>query len=200
MHETWDTSSVPGSGSSPPGSLVSQSCPTLEPHRPQPMGCHFLFQKIFVTQGSNPHLLSPELAGGFFTTEPPTRKWNPLPVFLPGKFHGQRGLAGCWGHKELDITELLSIHTHTHTHTELFYNVVLVSALQQSGSAIRVYIYMYIYILYMIYYFFFRKNIFCSLNLFWSKNYFEQNYYICVAVKSFIFKMLRLISEFLLSS
>ena len=29
------------------------------------------------------------------------------PVFLPGKFHGQRSLAGCspWAHKELDTTE-----------------------------------------------------------------------------------------------
>ena len=27
---------------------------------------------------------------------------NPLQYFLPGKFHGQRNLAGCclWGHKE----------------------------------------------------------------------------------------------------
>ena len=42
------------------------------------------------------------------------RKWQPIPVFLPGKFHGQRSLAGYspWGHKESDTT-----HTHTHTHT-----------------------------------------------------------------------------------
>ena len=33
-------------------------------------GCHFLLQGIFLTLGSNTHLL-PELAGGFFTTEPP---------------------------------------------------------------------------------------------------------------------------------
>ena len=35
------------------------------------------------------------------------RKWVPTPVFLPGKFHGQRNLAGCspWGCKELDTTE-----------------------------------------------------------------------------------------------
>ena len=35
------------------------------------------------------------------------RKWQPTPVFLPGKSHGQRSLAGCgpWSHKELDITE-----------------------------------------------------------------------------------------------
>ena len=30
------------------------------------------------------------------------RKWHPTPVFLPGKSHGQRNLAGC---KELDTTE-----------------------------------------------------------------------------------------------
>ena len=37
------------------------------------------------------------------------RKWQPTPVFLPGK-HGQRSLAGYspWGHKELDTTE----HAH----------------------------------------------------------------------------------------
>ena len=34
------------------------------------------------------------------------RKWQPTPVFLPGKFHGQRSLAGYrpWGHKESDTT------------------------------------------------------------------------------------------------
>ena len=25
---------------------------------------------------------------------PRRRKWQPIPVFLPGKFHGKRGLAG----------------------------------------------------------------------------------------------------------
>ena len=34
------------------------------------------------------------------------RKWQPSPVFLPGKSQGQRGLAGYspWGGKELDQT------------------------------------------------------------------------------------------------
>ena len=34
-------------------------------------------------------------------------KWQPAPVFLPGKSHGQRSLAGYspWGHKESDMTE-----------------------------------------------------------------------------------------------
>ena len=38
------------------------------------------------------------------------RNWQPTPVFLPGKFHGQRSLAGYspWGHKELDMTEQLA--------------------------------------------------------------------------------------------
>ena len=35
------------------------------------------------------------------------RKWQPIPIFLPGKSHGQRILAGysSWGHKELDTAE-----------------------------------------------------------------------------------------------
>ena len=34
------------------------------------------------------------------------RKWQPTPVFLPGKAHGQRSLAGYrpWGRKDLDTT------------------------------------------------------------------------------------------------
>ena len=37
------------------------------------------------------------------------RKWQPTPVLLPGKSHGQRSLAGCspWGCKESDMTERL---------------------------------------------------------------------------------------------
>ena len=35
------------------------------------------------------------------------RSWQPAPVFLPGKFHGQRSLRGYspWGHKESDTTK-----------------------------------------------------------------------------------------------
>ena len=35
------------------------------------------------------------------------RTWQPIPVFLPGKSHGQRSLAGYspWGRKELDTAE-----------------------------------------------------------------------------------------------
>ena len=39
-------------------------------------------------------------------------KWQPRPVFLPGKSHGQRSLADCHpqGHKESDTTLQLSTH------------------------------------------------------------------------------------------
>ena len=38
---------------------------------------------------------------------PRSRKWQPTPVFLPGKSHGQRSLVGCspWGHNESDMPE-----------------------------------------------------------------------------------------------
>ena len=40
------------------------------------------------------------------------RQWQPTPVLLPGKSHGQRSLAGCtpWGRKESDTTERLPFH------------------------------------------------------------------------------------------
>ena len=42
------------------------------------------------------------------------RKWQPIPVLLPGRLHGWRSLVGCspWGHKELDTTERLHLLTH----------------------------------------------------------------------------------------
>ena len=46
--------------------------------------------------------------------DPLERKWQPTPIFLPGKFPGQRCLAGCspWGCKESDLTAPLSTHTN----------------------------------------------------------------------------------------
>ena len=36
------------------------------------------------------------------------RKWQPIPVFLPGESQGQRSLVDChlWGHTESDMTEV----------------------------------------------------------------------------------------------
>ena len=44
--------------------------------------------------------------------DPWRRKWQPIPVFLPGEFNGQRSLGGYspWGCRESDMTEQL-IHT-----------------------------------------------------------------------------------------
>ena len=44
------------------------------------------------------------------------RKWQPIPVLLPGEYHGGRSLVGYspWGRKESDTTERLhftSLHT-----------------------------------------------------------------------------------------
>ena len=52
---------------------------------------------------------------------PWSRKWQPTPLFLPGKSHGQRSLADCspWRCKELDTTEQLSTHRCTYLEVEL---------------------------------------------------------------------------------
>ena len=41
--------------------------------------------------------------------------WQPTPIFLPQKSHGQRSLVGYspWGHKESDTIEQLSTHACT---------------------------------------------------------------------------------------
>ena len=46
--------------------------------------------------------------------DPLEEKWQPIPAFLPGEFHGQRSLAGysSWGHKESDATYQLNNHHH----------------------------------------------------------------------------------------
>ena len=44
---------------------------------------------------------------------PERRQWQPTPVVLPGKSHGQRSLAGYspWGHKESDTTTTRGKHS-----------------------------------------------------------------------------------------
>jgi len=52
----------------------------------------------------------------FGQKDPKRQKWQPTPVFLPGKLHGQRSLVGYrpWGCKELDTTE----HANSLSHME----------------------------------------------------------------------------------
>ena len=44
------------------------------------------------------------------------RKWQPTPVFLPAKSHGQKSLVGYspWGHKESNMTEQLNNNILSH--------------------------------------------------------------------------------------
>ena len=46
---------------------------------------------------------------------PSRKKWQPTPVFLPVKSHGQRNLVGYspWDRKELGMTEQLHFHFHS---------------------------------------------------------------------------------------
>ena len=47
-------------------------------------------------------------------------KWQPAPLFLPGKLHGQRRLRGYspWDDKESDTAKQLSTHTHNYKISE----------------------------------------------------------------------------------
>ena len=108
--------------------LVAKSCPTIEtsmdcnpPGFPCPLdfpgkntgvGCHFLLQGIFLTQGLTHISCNKGFSGGVSGTEPASpcrrckrfefdpwvgkipwrRKWQPTPAFLPGESHGQRTL------------------------------------------------------------------------------------------------------------
>ena len=56
------------------------------------------------------------------------RKWQPVPIFLPGKSHGQRILAGYspWGWKESNMTEWLTLH-YLKALVQLSHSVVSIS-------------------------------------------------------------------------
>ena len=66
------------------------------------------------------------------------RKWQPTPVLLLGKSHGQRSLVGYrpWGQKEVAITEWLSAHTS-------FLQWVVFVPDQKSVVCVCVYLYLY---------------------------------------------------------
>ena len=60
--------------------------------------------------GKNPPANAEDMRQGFdpwVGKIPWRKKWQPPPVFLPGKSHGQRSLVGYspWGCKESDTTE-----------------------------------------------------------------------------------------------
>ena len=58
---------------------------------------------------------------------PWNREWQPVSVFLSGKFHGQKSLWGAIAHgtaksqtqQSLAQSQQLVTHTHTYTHTQI---------------------------------------------------------------------------------
>ena len=68
--------------------------------------CHTCSVHFCLGQGRRPGF------NPWFGKIPWRRKWQTMPVSLPGKPHGPRNLVGCspWSHKELSMTERL---THT---------------------------------------------------------------------------------------
>ena len=66
-------------------------------------------------------------------------KWQPIPVFLPGEFHGQRSMTGYSprGHKESNTTEQLSTHTFSSQTPQTTERNLTVKPAQQCGTASR---------------------------------------------------------------
>ena len=111
-------------------SEVAQSCPTLlDPMDCSPPGSsiHGIFQARvldgvplpppFTTINNSKKKLffcvfifRIQKCSELFCTD--LRQWQPTPVLLPGKSHGQRNLVGYspWGHEELDRTDQLHFH------------------------------------------------------------------------------------------
>ena len=71
------------------------------------VGCHFLLQGIFPTQGSNSYLVSPALAGGFFTS---SAIWGgcATPIYKGRNPQRQRG-GMLWSWRKVDSRGCFSI-------------------------------------------------------------------------------------------
>ena len=65
------------------------------------------------------------------------RKWQPIPVFLSEKFHGQRGLVGYspWGCKESDTTEQARTHAWTLQKRNTYSNAKFAESLRKKKLA-----------------------------------------------------------------
>ena len=68
------------------------------------------------------------------------KEWQPTPIFMPGKFHGQRSLADYspWGCKVRHnwATKHTHIHAHTHTHTHTHMVTDILSSWQTSPDSL----------------------------------------------------------------
>ena len=113
-------------------SLPSSSVNGIFPGKNTGVGCYFLLQGLFPTQGLNPvpwvSCFDRQIAWAFLVKNPPAlwetwvrslgwedpmeKEWLPAPVFWPGESHG---LYSAWGRKELDMTGWLSLSLHFST-------------------------------------------------------------------------------------
>ena len=111
-----------------PHGLHAARCPWNSPGKNTAVGCYFLLQGSSQPRNwTHTSCIAGRLCTIWATSQlrrhqrsgldpwvrkiPWRRKWQPTPVFLPGKYHGQRSLMGYspWGCKEWDRTEY--VHT-----------------------------------------------------------------------------------------
>ena len=69
------------------------------------------------------------------------RKWQPLPVFLPGKSQGQKSLAGYswWDHKRVGYNLDTKQQPYTHSHVYKLHNVHIYNAIHVVLHAVMYY-------------------------------------------------------------
>ena len=72
-----------------------------------PFGVWYIWASLVAQVVKNPPTMQETQVRTLGWEDPCRRKWQPIPVFLPGESHGQRSLVGYspWGCKELDRTE-----------------------------------------------------------------------------------------------
>ena len=73
--------------------------------------------------------------------DPQRRKWQPTPVLLPGKFHGQSLVGNSpWGCKESDTTERLYLLTHLIKYMKRCSTSLVIVVAIQSQSCVRLFV------------------------------------------------------------
>ena len=85
----------------------------------------YIFQKCFKIYFINFYIFFNRLKCRYLTLW--RRKWQPTPVFLSGKPHGQRSLVGYspWGCKESNTIDATEHSTKQHHHHLTFYIVIM---------------------------------------------------------------------------
>ena len=97
----WLTHTQTHTHTKPPGKPHALKCFDV------PIGCHFW---VLTSETDSTLLLLENVVTTLAILW--RRKWQPTPVLLPGKSHGQRSLVGYspWGRLESDTTERLHFH------------------------------------------------------------------------------------------